>query len=128
VTTIAVGSNPQAMCHNPVHNRVYVANYHSSSISVIRDSAANIEETSGSEAWAVAQLPTVAREVLRLPRHSTGGHAAELVNVAGRRVLGLHPGPNDVSRLAPGVHFVKEQGPKGQGARGSRVWKVVITR
>jgi hypothetical protein len=31
-----------------------------------------------------------------------------LLDAAGRKVMGLHAGANDVSRLAPGVYFVRE--------------------
>jgi len=31
-----------------------------------------------------------------------------LLDIAGRKVLDLHPGPNDVRRLSPGVYFVTE--------------------
>jgi hypothetical protein len=30
----------------------------------------------------------------------------ELLDVTGRKVLGLAPGANDVSRLAPGVYYI----------------------
>lgn len=43
-----------------------------------------------------------------------------LVDCAGREVADLHPGPNDVSHLAPGVYFVRE-GPQA-------IRKVVIAR
>ena len=47
---------------------------------------------------------------------------ARLLNIAGRKVIDLKPGPNDVSRLAPGVYFVS-------GKIGAvPTWKVVITR
>jgi hypothetical protein len=49
----------------------------------------------------------------------------------GRRVLDLKPGPNDVSRLAPGVYFVRDQGSeiRAQGAAARpRVRKIVIQR
>ena len=42
--TIAVGIEPWALTCNPVQNRVYVANYASNSISVIRDSALGVAE------------------------------------------------------------------------------------
>jgi hypothetical protein len=38
----------------------------------------------------------------------------------GRKVLDLHPGANNVSRLAPGVYF-------GLGARTQATRKVVLT-
>jgi hypothetical protein len=34
---------------------------------------------------------------------------AVLLDIGGRKVMELVPGPNDVSRLAPGVYFVREQ-------------------
>jgi hypothetical protein len=46
----------------------------------------------------------------------------DLVDAAGRKVLDLHPGPNDVSRLAPGVYFVA-----GAGS-GQDVIRVVVAR
>jgi hypothetical protein len=47
---------------------------------------------------------------------------ARLLNIAGRKVLDLKPGLNDVSRLAPGVYFVS-----GKGV-AAPTWKVVIAR
>jgi hypothetical protein len=42
---------------------------------------------------------------------------------SGRRVGDLHPGGNDVSRLAPGVYFVREAPAQAQTVR-----KLVVTR
>ena len=58
---------------------------------------------------------------------------AVLLDSGGRKVLDLMPGPNDVSRLAPGVYFVREQA-LGYSQRSdsplapSSVTKVVIGR
>jgi hypothetical protein len=38
---------------------------------------------------------------------------AGLLDISGRKVLNLHPGANDVSRLGPGVYFVREETPHG---------------
>ena len=46
----------------------------------------------------------------------------------GRQVKCLHACPNDVRALAPGVYFIREEGPRVQGFEGSRVSKVVVTR
>ncbi len=58
------------------------------------------------------QLPVRQRPVGASMIRSTlsVGHVrdAALLDAAGRRVLGLHPGANDVSELAPGVYFVRE--------------------
>jgi YVTN family beta-propeller protein len=75
--------------------------------------------------------PTIVRGVLFLP-DAVGGErlagSAHLLDVSGRKVLDLHPGPNDVRALAPGVYFVREQDSRGQGFEDSRVTKVVVTR
>lgn len=56
---------------------------------------------------------TVVREMLRLPRDI--GVRAALLDISGRKVLDLAPGPNDASGLAPGVYFVTQErlGKKG---------------
>ncbi|MCX6842359.1 MAG: hypothetical protein NTX53_08785 [candidate division WOR-3 bacterium] len=72
--------------------------------------------------------PTLLRGVLELPgdrRPGTGDRAA-LLDIAGRAVLNLRPGPNDVSALAPGVYFVRNEG-RGAGDVG-RTRKVVLQR
>jgi photosystem II stability/assembly factor-like uncharacterized protein len=84
-----------------------------------------IEETPNAEAREPNIGPTLVRSVLDLPFgicNLTSDVA--LLDVCGRPVLALHPGPNDVSRLAPGVYFVKEP-----GVRDTKyVRKVVIQR
>jgi DNA-binding beta-propeller fold protein YncE len=76
---------------------------------------------------------SVVRSVLYMPRDMT--ETAEvsdrvprpaLLDVSGREVMVLNPGPNDISRLAPGVYFVREEG-RGAGGVG-RTRKVVIAR
>jgi predicted outer membrane repeat protein len=76
------------------------------------------------------QLPTVVRGVLFLPRLGTRSELPErnsvmsravLLDAAGRRVLSLNPGANDVSRLAPGVYFVGE-------AQAQAAAKVIVQR
>jgi hypothetical protein len=42
-----------------------------------------------------------------------------LLDVSGRKVKSLNPGPNDVRQLAPGIYFVRE---------ASDVTKIVVTR
>jgi len=52
----------------------------------------------------------------------------ELLDISGRKVLDLQPGPNDVSRLAPGVYFVRERSAAGGRPSAVSVRKVVVTR
>ena len=55
---------------------------------------------------------------------STDRPGSVLLNAAGRKVAGLHPGMNDVSGLAPGVYFVTVDGSRST----VHVRKVVIAR
>ncbi len=50
-----------------------------------------------------------------------------LHNSAGRKVMALHPGDNDVRHLSPGVYFARGKGPRVQGSEGSSR-KVILTR
>jgi hypothetical protein len=57
--------------------------------------------------------PTVVRGVLLLPQSASSSPSAScLLDIAGRNVLDLHTGPNDVRALAPGVYFVRAVGRK----------------
>jgi hypothetical protein len=102
---------------------------------------------SGTEHSSRNRLPpplsaTVVRGVLFLPCRSDfpvanrGKDAAPtfLLDATGRKVMELGPGPNDVSCLAPGVYFIRDQG-SGVGGQGrtnsgqpSAVRKVVVQR
>ena len=81
------------------------------------------EETSNAELRAPNGGPTVVRDVLVLgavdSRQNTE-YRAELLSIAGRKVLNLKPGENDVRVLAPGVYFIRSE--------PSAVTKVVVTR
>jgi len=67
---------------------------------------------------------TLCRGVLFLPEASSRKpQATSLLDISGRKVLGLKPGANDVSRLSPGVYFIREAQPQAQAVR-----KVVLTR
>ena len=70
----------------------------------------------------------VIRGVLEIPLASGFKRNASgvLLDASGRKVLALHPGVNDVSRLAPGIYFISEQGVVSNGQ--SAVRKVILTR
>lgn len=73
----------------------------------------------------VTQGPTVVRGVLRLPLTAEGSRA-ELLDASGRGVMSLRAGANEVSRLAPGVYFIRGS---GRAARVEEsVAKVLVTR
>jgi YVTN family beta-propeller protein len=129
VTAIAVGAEPFALAWNPFELRTYVANYASSSISVIRDSLHPGITEGGVEALADRHVtPTVVRGVLLLapPSASNKPQAARLLDVFGREVMELYVGTNDIHRLAPGVYFLREEVSARRSATGVR--KIVVTR
>ncbi|MBM3323813.1 hypothetical protein FJY69_10105 [candidate division WOR-3 bacterium] len=80
-----------------------------------------IAEAPGSRTAGVGPLATIVRGVLSLGADSRQHTACrtELLDIAGRKVLALRPGPNDVRHLAPGVYFVRQ---------GTNVTKVVAQR
>jgi hypothetical protein len=57
---------------------------------------------------------------------SRKSQAASLLDIGGRKVMDLRPGANDVSRLSPGVHFVRDAA--GGKRPGAGVRRVVIAR
>lgn len=78
-------------------------------------------------AGRMTQLPTIIRCALMFEpaNGAVRGSLGELLDVSGRKVLDLKPGANDVSRLAPGVYFVKEAHAQAQP---QAVRKVVIAK
>jgi hypothetical protein len=71
---------------------------------------------------------TIVRGVLFLPEAtSPRPPAASLLDISGRAVLDLKPGPNDVRALAPGVYFIREE-PQAASHTPQAVHKVVMTR
>jgi hypothetical protein len=89
------------------------------------------ENTVNSGCASLRGSPSIVRGVLDLPSAAIHGArpgqpSAALLDISGRKVLDLAPGPNDVSRLASGVYFVSESG-SGTGSQRV-VRKVVIQR
>ncbi len=79
-------------------------------------SSSAVEERSKPQAASPKLRPTVLRSVLFLPEAVSGGRSAvsgRLLDITGRKVLDLHPGANDVRRLAPGVYFVSSPTDRG---------------
>ena len=102
------------------------------------DSAAAVaEELEPPAADRSLLTATIIRGVLLLaeaPSHKPQA-ASWLLDVSGRKMLDLKPGPNDVSKLAPGVYFCRRTagsasstGPSAVSREPSTIRKVVITR
>jgi hypothetical protein len=90
-----------------------------------------MEERAQPDASGSQPTTTVVRGVLFLAEATSHKpQAASLLDIAGRNVLNLRPGANDVRALAPGVYFVREE-PSASSSRHSGppgVHKVVIQR
>ena len=127
VRSIPVGDRPWAAAYNPTQNRMYVANFLSSSVSVLRDSASGIEDGLASHPGSIKPMATVVRGALFLAAKGGGQMASnDLLDISGRKVMGLKLGANDIRHLAPGVYFVREAADVGREA--SSVTKVIVTR
>jgi len=84
------------------------------------------ERTPNAERRAPNSGPTIVRGVLNL-QSATYNLQSEiaLLDISGRKVLGLKPGANDINALSPGVYFVRETQLQTQT---QAVRKVVVTR
>jgi hypothetical protein len=80
-------------------------------------------EPSGAAGRAASTEPTVVRGNLRLPL-SPSTVCISLFDMTGRQVMALRPGPNDVSRLAPGVYFART----ANGEQRLASAKVIVAR
>jgi YVTN family beta-propeller protein len=95
--------------------------------------AGGVEERSSTGVRTAKAGPTVVRGILFLPKMGTAPSGAvstfgpSLMDAAGRKVMDLRPGTNDVRALSPGVYFIREGlGIRGEGLGKTR--KVVIAR
>jgi len=81
-----------------------------------------VEEPMNDERGTMNVGPTIVRGVLNLQSaiYNLQSKIA-LLDVGGRNVMSLRPGTNDVSRLSPGVYFLRED-------RNRAVRKVVVTK
>ena len=128
--TITVGPEPASIAWNPVHGWAYVAADYVGRVVVIRDSLqVGIAEEAVGSGQRKASSATVVRGALFLPPASGMERIAScvLLDISGRKVLDLKPGPNDVRALAPGVYFVRQQ-PQAASLKPQAVRKVVVTR
>jgi hypothetical protein len=90
-------------------------------------SGLGIEETKSAESGAMNRDASIVGGALFLPQAL--GHkpqTASLLDISGRKVMGLQPGRNDARTLAPGVYFVRRA--SGAERDASSVTKVIVTR
>lgn len=74
------------------------------------DLHSGVQESAPGRVHAARLATTIVRRLLEAPQSAfRNPHPAmTLLDAAGHRVLELRPGPNDVSRLAPGIYFIRE--------------------
>jgi YVTN family beta-propeller protein len=129
VDSVIVDAGPTCLVLNPQQHRVYSANMWSSDVSVISDSALGVAELRRVAVRNPRPAATIVRGVLVLgavgSRQNTVDRAG-LLDITGRKVLELKTGANDVSRLAPGVYFIREQPTVSGKPSAVFVRKVVI--
>jgi len=116
---------PFAVTPNPELGSIYV--WCSDVVLVYPDAPAGVEESMNDERGAMnTRAASIVRGILFLHgATSLKPQAASLMNVSGRRVMGLRPGANDVRALPPGVYFVRENQAQAQA---QAIRKVVIAR
>jgi hypothetical protein len=113
-----------AMAWNGQQRRVYVATGWGGQgyVCTIRDTTTGLQESLKPQAPSPKLGASIVRGVLWL--ESTSGLKPQasswLLDLAGRRVLELQPGANDVRRLNAGVYFLRRD--------GGRTAKIVISR
>jgi DNA-binding beta-propeller fold protein YncE len=130
IKTITVGSLPWDIAWVPAYSRAFVANLLGGSVSVLRDTGApSIADTPLLTGTSDANVTTIVRGILFLPFMSSvdGAGSCVLFDISGRKVLDLGPGANDVSRLAPGVYFVREE-LQISSRKPQTVRKVMVTK
>jgi YVTN family beta-propeller protein len=123
IATFPAQWTPVALLYTPF-GQTYVASNNGSNVVVIADSpAVAIEESFRPEASIFKPQATVVRGVLWQEAYGTRqtAYRAELLDVAGRKVLALKAGPNDVRHLAPGIYFIRERS-------AAAIRKVIVAR
>jgi hypothetical protein len=124
--TTAEAYDPDIAVDSAGHAYIVWRDYQSDEIWFATNDPAGIAEQPVPQSAGLRPSPTVVRGVLFLPTATSPKlQAASLLDISGRQVVALKPGANDVSRLSPGVYFVREAQAQAQ-AQALR--KVVITK
>jgi len=89
---------------------------------------AALEETMNDKRGTMTAGATLVRGVLNLqsPAYNLQSEIV-LLDISGRKVMSLRPGPNDVSALTPGAYFVREEGLGIRGWGSGKTQKVLKT-
>jgi YVTN family beta-propeller protein len=126
MATVPTDDGPNSICYNPQDDKIYTANGNNNTVTVLYATAGVV---AGREPQAEGRRlgATIVHGELNLQvgsRQHTE-YRAELLDAAGRMVMDLRPGANDVSGFVPGVYFVREAQAQAQA---QVVQKVIVTR
>jgi YVTN family beta-propeller protein len=119
VASFTVPQSPVNLFADSEHGKVYVTCWESSCLAVFDDGVPGIEQSFKPQASSHKPGPTIVRGVLRVA-DGTSTSSSWLLDAAGRKVLQLARGDNDVSRLGAGVYFVI-------GTESAYAQRVVVT-
>jgi YVTN family beta-propeller protein len=126
VVTIPTDGRPYDFCWDSNHARMYATSPYGSCVVAVCDTT-HVGVAGTETAPLRRTLPTIVRRVLDLPSAICSLQSdINLLDVSGRMVASLRPGPNDLSRLPPGVYFMRPTA--GVERQESNVTKVVLTR
>ena len=121
MVSMAIGAGSQAFCAYPCWTDEYEGRaYNTTRIWGRIGALAGIQENAG-KLLSGSGGGTIVRGVLYLSGRASSSPIASLLDISGRKAMNLQRGANDVSRLAPGVYFVRD-------AQAQTVRKIVIQR
>ncbi len=115
MVSMALGAGNQALCAYPCWTDEYQSRtYNTTRIWGRIGALAGVQENTG-KLLSGSGGGTIVRGVLFLPAATNPKlQAASLLDISGRKVMNLRHGANDVSRLSPGVYFVRVTSPNSK--------------
>ncbi len=128
VTRVRMPGPARNVLCSAASRRAFVACRSNSSVVVIGMDEPGVAERKPGRDMPIRPRPTVIRAVLHMPETemTNAQYPMTLLDIAGRCVMELAPGDNDVRHLSPGVYFVREA--SGVERQASSVRKVILAR
>ncbi|UCG41750.1 MAG: YncE family protein [candidate division WOR-3 bacterium] len=112
--SVTVGHNPMDVLSGAIPGHVYVTSFWAGAVRVVNDATAVEEDLRHPVPGSVGSV--LVHHVLS----PNGSEQSDLLDITGRKVMELSPGPNDIRHLAPGVYFVVTPSPLPSPPEGER--------